>query len=174
MGSMSQGGVTCGRKKRVHGNHNRKQMKGQPKWQRKLQKISQTQLVGDVDVLVVREEVLDGGSGRRARVLIPFPMELSNQLDSSKTEDNENLTEIHPSTPSEHLHSSNLSSLGVGDGNDHESDSDDKSEGASPRSHSNMANSGDPGLAEGSTGRVSDACPRRKVRMPARFVQGKF
>ena len=45
------------------------------------------------------------------------------------------------------------------DGNDHESDSDDKSEGASPILHSNMGNSEDPGLAEGSTGRVSDACP---------------
>ena len=53
------------------------------------------------------QEVLDEGRDkgkvqRRARVLILFPMELSNQLDSSKTEDNENLMESHTSTPSNH------------------------------------------------------------------------
>ena len=67
-----------------------------------------------------------GRCGGRARVLILFPMELSNQSDSSETEDNENLIESYHSTPSKHSHSSNLYNSGMRDGNDHDSDLDDK------------------------------------------------
>ena len=51
-------------------------------------------------------------------MLMLFPMELSNQSNSSETEDNES----QPGTPSKHHNSPNLSNSDMGDGNDHESD----------------------------------------------------
>ena len=62
----------------------------------------------------------------------------------------------------------------MGDGNDHESESDDTNEGAVPRSHSIIMNPGDLGLSEGSTGKVGGACPHCSVHMPAWFMQGKL
>ena len=48
-------------------------------------------------------------------MLMLFPMELSDQSDSSETEDDEKLTESHPGSPSKHLHSSHLSNSDMGD-----------------------------------------------------------
>ena len=112
--------------------------------------------------------------GGRARVLMPFLMELSDQSDSSETEDDKKLTESCPGNPSKHLHSSNLSDSDMGDENEHESDLDDTGEGTLPRSHLNMSIPGDLRLSEGSTGRVGGAHPHHNVCMPAWFVQGKI
>ena len=107
-------------------------------------------------------------------MLMPFLMELSDQSDSSETEDNEKLTESCPGSPSKHLHSSILSNLDMGDENDHENGLDDTGESTLPRSHLNMAIPGDLRLSEGSTGRVGGACPHCNVCMPAQFMQGKI